>query len=88
MTDDSKTIIATEDSKPITARAKTIVSDHDGNMSSMRLMAFSSFLTAAALALLPMFGWADNQVDQNLILYFLVAAVGGKSLQKFAEKPN
>jgi len=49
-------------------------------------MAFSSFLTAAALALLPMFGWADNQVDQNLILYFLVAAFGGKSLQKFAEK--
>lgn len=86
MTDDNRSLTTTEDQQPITARAKTIFSDHDGNMSSMRLMAFSSFLTAAALALLPMFGLADNQVDQNLILYFLVAAFGGKSLQKFAEK--
>jgi len=86
VTDDNRSLTTTEDQQQITARAKTIFSDHDGNISSMRLMAFSSFLTAAALALLPMFGWADNQVDQNLILYFLVAAFGGKSLQKFAEK--
>ena len=73
----------TEEQRSIT---KTIFSDHDGNLSSMRLMAFCSFMTAAGLALLPMFGWAENEVDQNLILYFLVAAFGGKSLQKFAER--
>ena len=76
----------TEGQKSIVGKAKTIFSDHDGNMSSMRLMAFCSFLTAAGLALLPMFGLAENEVDQNLILYFLIGAFGGKSLQKFAEK--
>ena len=85
MTDDSRSLMASEGQKPIAARAKTVFSDHDGNMSSMRVMAFLSFLTAAALALLPMFGLA-SKVDQNLILYFLAAAFGGKSLQKFAEK--
>lgn len=86
MDDDQKAIAAAKDRESTAVRAKTIFSDHDGNMSSMRLMAFLSFATAAVLAVLPMLGWANDNVDPNLILYFLLAAFGGKSLQKFAEK--
>ena len=64
---------------------KRIFSDNEGNASSMRLMAVGALLVASVLAVFPMLGWGENDVDNNLILYFLLAAFGGKVGQKFAE---
>ena len=61
------------------------MTDDEGNPSSMRMMAFLSFIIAAALAIVPALGFVDKEVDNNLVLYFLLASFGGKAGQKFAE---
>ena len=64
----------------------TLITDADGHMSSMRIMGFGALIVAAVLSVFPMLGWAKCAVDGNLVLYFLIAAFGGKSIQKFAER--
>ena len=62
-----------------------VLTDEHGNPSSMRWMAVGSFAVAAVLALLEPLGLASQPVNQDLILYFLIGAFGGKVGQKFAE---
>ena len=64
---------------------KTLMLDDTGNLSSMRVMAFIALTVAGLLALLPMIGVGKCDADPTTILWFLMAAFGGKGLQKFAE---
>ena len=59
----------------------------DGKRSTMRLMCFLSFCTAATLAIWKCAATFLNHgsIDDQLILYFLVAAIGGKAGQKVTE---
>ena len=63
-----------------------LMSDDDGNPSSMRAMSVMALVIAGALALLPVLGVGDCTVESTIILWFLGAAFGGKVFQKFAEK--
>ena len=62
-----------------------VMTDHHGHPSSGRWMAVFALAVAAVLALAPALGFAD-QADPNLVLYFLLAAFGGKVGQSFAER--
>ena len=61
-----------------------VMTDDHGRPSAGRWMAVSSLAIAAVLALAPALGFAES-ADNNLVLYFLLAAFGGKVGQKFAE---
>ena len=74
------------DQRESSSKMVTLMTDGDGNMSSMRIMGFGALIVAAVLSIFPMLGWAKCEVDGNLVLYFLIAAFGGKSIQKFAER--
>ena len=54
--------------------------------SSMRLMCLISLFVSIGLTVMVAMGWTAEDFDTNLILYFLIGAMGGKSVQKFAEK--
>lgn len=62
----------------------TFLSDDKGNSSSMRLMTAASLVMAMALSGAYAVGWIETDITE-LCLYFLIAAFGGKSAQKFAE---
>ena len=76
---------------------KGFLSDNSGKRSSMRIMTFIALLVASALALIQAIpsllislghGAAvlpAAKIDNNLVLYFLTAAFGGKVGHKFAE---
>ena len=81
MTDDNEIKPAAAQPAP----KKGLLTDDEGNPSSGRWMAFGALLIAAILALAPALGFVDQPVDNNLVLYFLLAAFGGKVGQKFAE---
>ena len=61
-----------------------IMNDDNGNPSSGRYMAVGALLVAAVLAIVPLFS-CEEPADNSLVLYFLMAAFGGKVGQKFAE---
>ena len=62
-----------------------VMTDHEGNPSSMRWMSVGCVIFAVVLG-----GWTMYQGKQepglNLALVFLVAGFAPKTLQKFAEK--
>ena len=62
-----------------------MMNDDNGNPSSGRYMAVGALIVAAFLAIVPMVTSAEP-VENDLILYFLLAAFGGKVGQKFAER--
>lgn len=64
----------------------TFLTDDEGNPSSIRVLMTIAFVIAIILTAMIVFGWTSNP-DQtlDLTMYFLVAAFGGKSAQKFAE---
>ena len=62
-----------------------IMTDEHGHPSAGRWMAVTALAVAAILALAPALGFAEP-ADNNLVLYFLLAAFGGKVGQKFAER--
>lgn len=66
-------------------RPKGILTDDDGNPSSGRWMAVGALIVAALLALMPASGLTTTPMDNDVVLYFLLAAFGGKVGQKFAE---
>ncbi len=62
------------------------LTDDEGNKSVMRVLVVLAFLVAAALAATLVFGVAKCEGPvENLALYFLLAALGGKAGQKYAE---
>lgn len=66
----------------------TALTDDEGQPSSMRRMCAWALTIAGGLALADAFGLTAKDFDSQLILYFLMAAFGGKAGQKFAEKKN
>ena len=65
-------------------KAKSVLSDSDGNPSAMRYMSMLALIIAGVLAFLEAFEKAN--ADEPLVLYFLVAAFAPKAVQKFAEE--
>jgi len=61
-----------------------LMHDDEGNVSSGRWMAMGALFVAGTLAIVPLF-LEVNSVDNEVTLYFLLAAFGGKVGQKFAE---
>ena len=62
--------------------------DEQGQRSSMRLMCLLALCTAIVLSLVKAYMWTQGALlgtDNELILYLLMAAFGGKTAQKFAE---
>ena len=75
----------TENAQPENNRLNKLIHDNEGKRSSMRMMCLISLATAIALTGFNAAGLTANDFDTNLILYFLGAAIGGKTAQKFAE---
>ena len=73
------------DSQNNTKKVIKQLTDDEGNPSSMRVMAVFSLVIAAVLALLSAFGLSVNPANNDLVVYFLLGAFGGKTGQKFAE---
>ena len=63
----------------------TATTDSEGNKSAMRMMCLSALWASIVLAGANALGYTADGFDSDLILYFLVAAFGGKAGQKFAE---
>lgn len=64
----------------------SFMTDDQGNKSSMRVMMVVALVAAIVLAGFLVTGYAKCEGPvENLALYFLLAAFGGKSAQKFAE---
>ena len=59
--------------------------DKNGNPSSVRLMSLGALLIAIALAAIEVHGWGAGEGKNELVLYFLAAALVPKAIQKFAE---
>ena len=62
------------------------LSDQQGKPSGMRLMCFLSFLTAAGIAMVDVFGYGPGSADMlELTIAFLVSAFAPKAVQSFPE---
>lgn len=71
---------------PKEAKNVTFLTDDEGNPSSIRVAMTVAFVISILLTVCLVFGWTKNPaLVKELILYFLIAAFGGKSAQKFAE---
>ena len=56
----------------------------NGQISSMRIMAFIALLAAIGVSATSLF--LGTPINDNVVMWFLISAFGGKTGQKFAEK--
>ncbi len=71
---------------PSIAKRVRLLDDDQGHPSTMRMMSIVGFGVAALLALADAYAWGDTTTSNyDMVLLFLGASFGGKTLQKFAE---